>query len=1258
MSNLATITNNILADSGIDDINVVVSTGSYADPAWITSLAWTKITGAPANIVTGTGSVGQVAFFNGTSSITGESNLFWDATNDRLGIGTAIPASKLQVDGTGYSLIAGSDAGNRRIYIGLESTGEPSIQGALSNGTVRQISINPSGGNVLINTTTPNGNTLRVGGTGWFDSGVFATEGVFNNGTGSGNGIKVISSLSSSLFTGGIEFLRTTVAGGSKVQPLRDAAIGGVGFDFLVTANNTAEINATYTSALRILNTGAATFSNLAGSGTRMVVADANGLLSTQAIGSGSITGTGTTNYLPKFTGASTIGNSNIQDNGTTVTVGGPSVFSNTVTAGSGTDGNGYLLKATDGSIFRVIDPTPAGGLSSVNIGSIGTASGDVRIHASNVLFLGNDGNNERMRILPDGNVIIQSGGTFINNGAKLQVSGSARINGSSRIGNAATASISTSSTGLDVIIGSGTSSSPAFQVWDDNSLSLPRFIVSRIGNVGINTTTFGGRLSISESATTALRIDSGVGVAAISVGGSGIISVDAPGIGGQRFTLLDNGNAGFGTAAPSGASGRTLVVNGTTGQARFALKTDSTGDAAGDGFQFVVSGIDASIEQRENASLDFATNAQGRVRITNIGNVGIGTITPTAIGNYRSLTLDGSDGSIIDLRFAGSANGRIFSSNDTAVGIESLSTTLPLIFKTQNGSGSLERMRITPSGDVGIGNWSTNVPQDRLHVNGAIQVGFVNSLNSALRIFWNGASSYGAIQTSSSSALALNPGGNNVLIGTTTDNGQRLQVNGDFYAEKQSGNASLFFKRIVNDTKFEISVQESRTRIRTWQTANDRDLYFDSDQAGTTRMIIAGGGAVTINNLAGSGNRIVVANSNGTLISAVIGSGLAFDGTTLTATGGSSGSISGSGSSGTIALFTGTSSIGNSIITQSSSNVGIGTGTPNYKLNVFDTGVVISGGQANWSTNTRGIMIDNTNNGDEAVGVWFRTGTNHLSGISGQRRDNTVGWGTDLRFYTHPDETSNLSSAFERMRITSEGNVGIGNTNPGSKLGIQVANSGSNVSALDITNAVNASFNVSLRTDFTTITAGGTGNMVFANAAERLRITSNGTISINGSSDIGDAGLAKMSLGYFNGNYGWLQTWSGTRLLLNPFGNNVLIGTSTDNGNRLRVNGTIFSDSSVTATSFFESSDATIKTLVQDNYQAKGIESVVAKLYIKNGKQELGYFAQDLQDILPSAVNKGTDGLLNLSYREVHTAKIAALEKEIAELKKQLKNN
>jgi hypothetical protein len=89
-----------------------------------------------------------------------------------------------------------------------------------------------------------------------------------------------------------------------------------------------------------------------------------------------------------------------------------------------------------------------------------------------------------------------------------------------------------------------------------------------------------------------------------------------------------------------------------------------------------------------------------------------------------------------------------------------------------------------------------------------------------------------------------------------------------------------------------------------------------------------------------------------------------------------------------------------------------------------------------------------------------------------------------------------------------------------------------------------------------------------------------------------------------------------------------------------------------VTATGFYESSDSRLKTLIQDNYQTKGIASITPKLYIKNGKVELGYYAQDFVGILDSAVSKGSDDMLSLSYREVHTAKIYALEQEIKELK------
>lgn len=61
----------------------------------VTSSIQTQLNGKQAtltNPVTGTGTSGQVAYWNGTTSQTGSSNLFWDATNSRLGIGTSSPS--------------------------------------------------------------------------------------------------------------------------------------------------------------------------------------------------------------------------------------------------------------------------------------------------------------------------------------------------------------------------------------------------------------------------------------------------------------------------------------------------------------------------------------------------------------------------------------------------------------------------------------------------------------------------------------------------------------------------------------------------------------------------------------------------------------------------------------------------------------------------------------------------------------------------------------------------------------------------------------------------------------------------------------------------------------------------------------------------------------------------------------------------------------------------------------------------------------
>jgi hypothetical protein len=227
--------------------------------------------------------------------------------SNNLGVGTASNESGWRFDVAGIATMGGT-AGNGRLYISTEGTtnGATYIQARnLSVGTPLRFfsSVNIFDSNVLINKTNNEGFNLDVNGTGRFSGRLLINSSTnysaLQNTNTSGNIYWGIDNSTGSDFTG-VSYARFIYSEGAYP---------------LITYVNGAE-------RMRIASTGAATFSNLAGSGTRMVVADANGLLSTQAIGSGSITGTGDANYLPKFTGASTIGNSQIFDNGTFVGIG------------------------------------------------------------------------------------------------------------------------------------------------------------------------------------------------------------------------------------------------------------------------------------------------------------------------------------------------------------------------------------------------------------------------------------------------------------------------------------------------------------------------------------------------------------------------------------------------------------------------------------------------------------------------------------------------------------------------------------------------------------------------------------------------------------------------------------------------------------------------------------------------------------------------------------------------------------------------
>jgi hypothetical protein len=199
VQNFATGTNgtdfNIESASTTHVFNLPTASGTNRGA--LSSTDWTTFNGK----VGGTGANGQVAFWNGTSSQTGDNGLFWDNTNKRLGVGTNAPlsssvyinnsangiqqhlilknsniGSNAQVHLDLHNNAGGSDyAAGASLFFCSTTTASPYASAlgfwnyqngpiALATNALERMRVS-SGGNVLINTTTDAGFRLDVNGT-------------------------------------------------------------------------------------------------------------------------------------------------------------------------------------------------------------------------------------------------------------------------------------------------------------------------------------------------------------------------------------------------------------------------------------------------------------------------------------------------------------------------------------------------------------------------------------------------------------------------------------------------------------------------------------------------------------------------------------------------------------------------------------------------------------------------------------------------------------------------------------------------------------------------------------------------------------------------------------------------------------------------------------------------------------------------------------------------------------------------------------
>jgi hypothetical protein len=448
-----------------------------------------------------------------------------------------------------------------------------------------------------------------------------------------------------------------------------------------------------------------------------------------------------------------------------------------------------------------------------------------------------------------------------------------------------------------------------------------------------------------------------------------------------------------------------------------------------------------------------------------------------------------------------------------------------------------------------------------------------------------------------------------------------------------------------------------------------------------TNVLRIANTGIVTIYNLAGTGNRMVIASSTGVLSTQAIPTG------TVT--------TSGSPTTNYLPKFTGASTIGNSLTEDNGTVIGINGAVATHIFQIY------SGG-----TNYARVGITNTSTGNTASdGLIFQQETINsiiknqengflAFGVNGAETNLVIAQGGNVLINTATDSGYKLdvngTGRFSSTLNVFNGNIIVrndtGSTYRGLSIGATTADASEyaymkyqpNVGELKIWGSP-ASFGGKTtfwNNDIQWLNVSSANALTFTGAA-----TFSGNVSLSKSSNSGSGAsfprfeventLATQGDGSSTFNFADIRIASGNSTVQMFLATTYAAGTwapaaiinvssnhdlqiKTNNTTRLTIasgGGATFTGS-VTATSFFESSDSRLKTLIQDNYQTKGIASITPKLYTKNGKVELGYYAQDFVGILDSAVSKGSDDMLSLSYREVHTAKIYALEQEIKELK------
>jgi len=112
----------------------------------------------------------------------------------------------------------------------------------------------------------------------------------------------------------------------------------------------------------------------------------------------------------------------------------------------------------------------------------------------------------------------------------------------------------------------------------------------------------------------------------------------------------------------------------------------------------------------------------------------------------------------------------------------------------------------------------------------------------------------------------------------------------------------------------------------------------------------------------------------------------------------------------------------------------------------------------------------------------------------------------------------------------------------------------------------------------------------------------------------------------------------------------NLLVGTQSDNGERLYVSGAIRATGSITA-----NSDIRLKsniTKIENALEKVGQISGYTYNTTYDDKRHGGVIAQEMQKVFPEIVNTGNDGLMGVEYGNISALLIEAIKEQNTKIK------